>query len=239
MKTKLLLTLGVLWFAVAAVAAPAHVLIRVPPGQPLPAELAPLLAKWRHSGQITSALLLTQGRVENPVPGRTAKFEALAVLGFPNETACEIWAKDAAPALPAGLIVRRADVLAHAEFSPRDSSHAVFIVNTYTPLVPAARFAEYVAGYVQPLYEAMHATQHLVRYTAFLERGETGKVDALNVLEYRDAAAFSAVTAMKTKIRDQVAAAVPTYRQFDKIKDTLRVDGFGTTATSTELPPPK
>ena len=26
--------------------------------------------------------------------------------------------------------------------------------------------------------------------------------------------------------------------QFDKIKDTLRVDGFGTFATCTELPPP-
>lgn len=235
----LLATVAFAAFALVAHAAPANVLIRVPAGQAQPPDLAPLLAKWRQSGQVANALLLTRGRAENPeTPGRKPQFETFAVLEFPSENSADIWQREAAPALPAGLIVRRADALAHGELSPRDSNRSVFIVNTYTPTVPAARFGEFVAGYIKPLYEAMRGTKHLVRYTAYLERGETGKVDALNVLEYRDPVAFATVGAQKAGIREKLTATVPTYASFDKIKETLRTDGHGTAATYTELPPP-
>ncbi len=229
-----LLALGLA--AVAAQAAPTNVIIRTPAGAALPEALGPLLAKWRQSGQVSGVLFLTEGRSEKPE--HPAKFGALAVLEFPDDNSADLWQRDAAPALPAGLIVRRADALAHGELSPRDSNHSIFVVNTYTPLVPAARFNEFVQGYVKPLYEAMRGTKHLVRYTAYLERGETGKVDALNVLEYRDNHAFTAMGTLKTGLREKLAATSPTYPQFDKIKDTLRVDGFGTFANYTELPPP-
>lgn len=220
--------------ALAASAAPANVLVRVPAGQAMPAGLAPLLSEWRQSGRISGVLWLTQGRSEKPE--RTAKFEALAVLEFSSERACETWQSESARRLPAGLIARRVDVLAHGELPTSDHRQSVFVVNTYTPKVPAARFNEFVQGYVKPLYEAMRGTGHLVRYTAYLERGAVGETDALNVLEYRDAAAFGAVTKSKTALRDQVAATVPTYAEFDRIKDTLRLDGFGTTATFTIVP---
>lgn len=219
--------------AVLVAATPAHVLIRVPAGTPLPAELAPLLAKWRQTGQVANVLLLTQGKSEKPE--HPAKFESFAVLEFSSEDACGAWQKEAAPLLPAGLIVRRADVLAQGGMAPNDSLHSCFIVNTYTPLVPSARFGEYVLGYVKPLYEGMLGTKHLLRYTAYLERGEPGKADALNVLEYRDKAAWTAMGKVKGLIREQVAAANPSYAKFDKIKDTLRVDGFGTCALYTPL----
>lgn len=234
----LLAVTGAALLAVAAAAAPTNVIIRVPAGTPSPAGLPELLSRWRQSGQVSNVLLLTQGKAEKVQADRTAKFETFVVLEFLSEGSYESWQKNDAPALPAGLIVRQADALAHGELTPRDSNRSVFIVNTYTPSVPAARFNEFVQGYVKPLYEAMRGTKHLVRYTAYLERGETGKVDALNVLEYRDNVAFNTVVAMKTDIRDKVAAATPTYREFDKIKDTLRVDGYGTTATYAELPPP-
>ena len=222
--------------AVNLCAAPANVIIRLPAGAALPASLTPLLTQWRQSGQVVRVLLLTDGRSEKAE--RTAKFGALAVLEFSDENSADAWQRDAAPALSGGLIVRRADILVHAESSPRDPGHPVFVVNTYTPLVSAARFAEYVEGYVKPLYEAMRDTGHLVRYTAYLERGEKGKADALNVLEYRDRASFTIMGTLKTGIRDRLMATHPTYAQFDKIKDTLRLDGFGTAATRTELPPP-
>jgi len=212
------------------------VIIRSPAGAPLPEGLGALLSKWRQSGQVAGALFLTDGRSEKPE--RSAKFGALVVLEFPSENSADIWQRDAALALPAGLIVRRADALAHGELSPRDSNHSVFIVNTYTPLVPAAQFADYVAGYVKPLYEAMRGTKHLVRYTAYLERGTTGAGDALNVLEYRDNVAYAAMGTLKSGLRAKLTATHPTYAQYDKIKDTLRLDGFGTTATYTELPAP-
>ncbi|MEY2879878.1 MAG: hypothetical protein RLZZ15_2258 [Verrucomicrobiota bacterium] len=239
MISRLLLVLASLCAAISASAAPAHVLIRVPAGTPQPAALAPLVAQWRQSGQVAGALLLTRGRAENAAdPTRKPQFETFVVLEFPSENSADIWQRESAPSLPAGLIVRRADALAHGELSPRDSNRSVFVVNTYTPTVPAARFGEFVKGYISPLYEAMRGTKHLVRYTAYLERGETGKVDALNVLEYRDPVALAAVTEMKTGIREKLTATVPTYAAFDKIKDTLRRDGYGTTATYTELPPP-
>ena len=219
-----------------AVAAPTNVLIRVPAGTTSPAGLPELLAKWRQSGQVSNVLFLISGKPEKTE--RAAKFESLVVLEFLSEGSYESWRKDAAPALPASLIVHQADALAHGELSPRDSNRSVFVVNTYTPLVPAARFAEYVEGYVKPLYEAMRGTKHLVRYTAYIERGETGKVDAINVLEYRDPVAFSAMGTIKGGLREKLTATTPSYAAFDKIKDTLRVDGFGTFATYTELPPP-
>ena len=225
--------------AVATFAAPANVLIRVPAGTPPPVELAPLLAKWRQSGQVSNVLQLTRGRAEDPKnPERKPQFESLVVLEFPSENSAEIWQREAAPALPAGLIVRRADVLAHGELSPRDSNRSVFVANTYTPTVPAARYTEFVQGYISPLYEALRATKHLVRYTMYLERGAPGKADALSVLEYRDPVAVAALAKLKTGIRDKLTATVPSYAAFDKIKDTLRLDGHGTTATFTELPPP-
>jgi hypothetical protein len=220
----------------ASRAEPTNVLIRTPAGVACPPELSALLSKWRQSGQVANVLLLTDGRPEKP--GGEAGFGALAVLEFPSDGAYQSWNNEDAPSLPSGLIVRQADALAHGEILPRDSNRSVFVVNTYTPIVPAARFAEFVQGYVGPLYEAMRGTRHLVRYTAYLERGETGKVNAINVLEYRDPVAFEALGKMKAGIRKDLAAAVPTYGQFDGIKDTLRKDGPGTLASYTELPPP-
>jgi ABC-type phosphate transport system substrate-binding protein len=236
MKSKLILVLSFWWLAVASFAVPANVVIRVPAGAPMPAELAPLLSKWRQSGQVANALLLTQGKAETAA--NPAKFEAFAVLEFPSENSADIWQHDAAPALPAGLIVRRADALVHGELSPRDSNHSIFIVNAYTPTVPRERYNEFAQGYIKPLYEAMRATKHLVRYTMYHERGETRKVDALTVLEYRDSVAFATIGTLKAGIREKLTATVPTYASFDKIKDTLRVDGHGTYGTYTELPPP-
>lgn len=235
---RLLLVCALLLGAATAFAAPANVIVRVPAGTPTPAELAPLLAKWRQSGQVSNALLLTQGRVENPGPDRKASFETLAVLEFASEGAANNWERTAAPALPKGLVVRRADALVHGEVSPRDSNHSIFIVNAYTPTVPRERYNEFAQGYIKPLYEAMRATKHLIRYTMYHERGEQGQVNALTVLEYRDSLALAAITAQKLAIREKLTAGVPTYAAFDKIKDTLRLDGHGTVATYTELPAP-
>ncbi|MDB6114336.1 MAG: phosphate transporter periplasmic phosphate-binding protein [Lacunisphaera sp.] len=221
---------------VAAFAAPTNAIIRVPAGAATPAGLPELLSKWRQSGQVANVLFLTQGKPEKPE--HPAQFEAFVVLEFPNEAAYEAWNRNAAPELPAGLVAHQADALAHGELTPRDSNHSIFVVNAYTPLVSAARFTEFVQGYVAPLYEAMRGTKHVVRYTAYLERGEQGKAQAFNVLEYRDPVAFAAMGTLKPGIREKLAASNPTYPQFDKIKDTLRVDGFGTYATYTELPPP-
>ena len=69
----------------------------MPAGQAQPPELAPLLAKWRQSGQVANALLLTRGRAENAAePGRKPQFETFAVLEFPSENSADIWSREAA-----------------------------------------------------------------------------------------------------------------------------------------------
>lgn len=223
--------------AVVALAAPAHVLVRVPAGKPPPAELASLLAKWRQSGEVSQILFLTQGKGEKR--GAGAKFESLAVLEFADNNACERWQREAAPSLPGGLIVRRADLVLHRELEPHDSSRPFFLVNSYTPTVPAVRYVDFVRGYIKPLYEAMQGTGHLVSYSIFLERGEMGRVDALSVLEYRDSTAFAAMVPLKKGIRASLAATNPVYASYDKTKDGLRLDVGGTLATYTELPSPR
>lgn len=215
---------------------PTNVLIRVPGGAPLPAELPPLLAKWRQSGQVANALLLTQGRPEEG-RGKPA-LEALAVLEFLNEAAYQAWQRDAAPELPAGLIVRQADALTHGEITPRDSNRSVFVVNLYTPLVSRDRYNEFVQGYIAPLYAAQRATKRMVRSTMYLERDEVGQANAIAILEYRDPHAFRENTAAKMQIREKLTAEHPTYGRFHGIKDQLRRDGGGCYVTYTELPPP-
>ncbi len=233
----LLAVTGAALLAAAAAAAPTNVIIRVPAGAAEPAELPALLARWRQSGQVANVLHLTEGKAEKAEA--PAAFASLVVLEFQGEGSYAAWQKECTPALPAGLVVRRADAVAHGEITPRDSNRSVFVVNVYTPTVPAAKFTDYIQGYIKPLYEGMRATRHLIRYTAYLEHGETGKVDAINVLEYRDEVAFDALVKLKPGIREKLTANAPSYAQYDKIKDTLRIDRSGTYAKYAELPPPE
>jgi len=224
------------WLAVVATAAPTNVLIRVPAGKPMPAELTPLLSQWRQSGQVANVLLLTEGRPEKD--GAPAVFSSLAVLEFPSENSAAIWEKESRPALPAGLIVRRADTLVHFELTPRDSNRSIFVVNTYTPIVARERYNEFAQGYIRPLYEAQRATKHVVRSSMYHEHGPDGQVDVIAVIEYRDSLAFAAIPPLKLGIRAKLTANNPAYVKFDPIKDTLRKDVGGTIAAYTELPPP-
>lgn len=234
MIQKILLAAASLCLAAQAFAAPAHVLIRVRAGTPLPAELAPLLAQWKKSGQLSGVVLLTQGKPEKP--GDKAIFESLALLEFPNENSAELWQRDAAPSLPAGLRVRRADALVHGELSPRDSKHSVFLVNTYTPTVARDRYNEFAQDYLKPLYEGQSAAKILVRYTMFLERDAINQADALGVLEYRDADALVAAVAVKLDLRSKLIGSHPGYAKFDPIKAGLRKDVGGTFVSFTKLP---
>lgn len=228
--------LGAALCVVALSAAPTNVLLRVPAGAAVPAELPPLLAKWRQSGQAANVLFLTQGRPE------TAKdkqmFEALAVLEFPSEEAWAVWQRDCAPALPAGVLARRADALTHGEITPRDSNRSVFVVNVYTPTVERARYDEFVQAYITPLYAAQRAGKHLVRSTLYHEHGDTGRANSIAILEYRDPHAFAAGAAQKDGIRTRLTASNPGYVKFHPIKDQLRTNDGGNFATYTELPPP-
>lgn len=230
------LTLALVLGNCAALAAPCSVIIRVAPGASVPAALPGLLAHWRQSGQAASVLFLTQGRPETPKDRQL--FEALAVLEFPTEGAWAAWQRDCAPALPAGVLIRRADVLTHGEIAPRESNRSVFVVNVYTPTVDRARYDEFALAYIAPLYAAQRAGKNLVRATLYHEHGDTGRANSIAILEYRDPPAFAASASEKIVIRTQLTANNPGYAKFHPIKDQLRTNDGGNFATYTELPPP-
>lgn len=194
-----------------------------------------MLAQWLGSGQVADVLLLTQGRPEKP--GEVAGFEALAVLKFSSEAAYQSWRKDAATALPAGSIIRRAAVLTHGEILPRDPRRSAFVVNAYTPKVSRERYRGFAVDYLAPLYAAQQATKLLVRSTMYLEEGAVGQAQALAVLEYRDEAALTEIVPLKLKIRETLTATNPGYAKLHPIKDELRSDDGGTFANYTELAP--
>lgn len=219
---------------VIAQAAPPHVLLRVPAGSPMPPELPGLFAQWLGSGQVSNALLLTEGQAEKN--GQIPGFEAMGILKFPDEAAYQAWQKAASPSLPRGLIVRRAEVLTHDEISPADRRHTAFVVNAYTPKVSRERYREFAVEYLAPLYAAQQATKLLVSSTMYLEEGAVGQTQALAVLEYRDREALTEIVPLKLKIREKLNATNPGYARFHPIKDELRSDDGGTFAKYTELP---
>ncbi|HVU34235.1 MAG TPA: hypothetical protein VHE61_12430 [Opitutaceae bacterium] len=234
-RSRSLLAFASLLAAAAVQGAPAHVLIRVPAGRTVPAGLPRLLARWQATGQVERVLLLTDTKPERH--GAQALFGALAVLEFRDDNACVSWWKDDTAALPPGLIVRQADVLLRGATPSDGPGHPVYLVNTYTPTVPAAPYDAFVQGYIKPLYAAMQATGHLVGYTMYLERGETGRMNAFSVLEYRDAAALAAMPPLKRRIRAQLLANTPGYAHYDPIKGGLRGDDGGTFAVPTTWAP--
>ena len=219
--------------SVSAFAVPAHVLITAPAGAPVPAGFAAQLAAWRQSGQVVGVLLLEPSQREKP------GFAAFAALEFPSDSSCAIWEREAAPSLPAGLVVRRADVITHGELSPRDSNKSIFVVSVNQPIVPPAAYTEFANAFITPMLRAQNAAKILVRHTLFLERDPAGKGQAVLVCEYRDSVAFGRMTAVKAEARAKLVATTPTYVAANAAKDSIRTAVSETQSAYAELPAPE
>jgi phosphate transport system substrate-binding protein len=168
--------------ALASTAAPTQVLVTLPPGATAPAGYNEMLSAWRQSGQVSNVLLLDQAQKDKP------GFRSVVVLEFPSEGSFEVWRKEGAPRLAAPLAWKQADVMTHAEITPRDSNRSIFVVNAYQLAMSPAAFKELVDKTVAPgLYE-QRAGKSLIRYTMYLERDANPR--AILVREYRDSVAF-------------------------------------------------
>ena len=219
--------------SLSALAAPAHVLIVAPPGTAAPAGFAEVLARWRQSGEVASALLLEANQAKDP------GFASLALVEFPSEGSFEHWSKNEASKLEAPLTYKRADVLMHGEVYPRDSNKSVFLVNTYKLLVPAERYREFVQGYILPNMLDQKARQMLLRYTMYLDRGAGGDARATLVMEYRDSLAFSRREAVRDELVKKLTATDAAWKKWDDTQDSLRKNVSRTVSAYIELPPPQ
>src|SRR5215469_13443343 len=97
-----------------AVAAPAHIVITVPPGK-APGNLPALLAEWRQTGAVADTFLL------NSTAAKDAAFTSVAVLQFPDQASLDTWRRTGAPKLEMSAIVIAVDTIARGETFPRDS----------------------------------------------------------------------------------------------------------------------
>jgi phosphate transport system substrate-binding protein len=221
------------FFALPAVAAPAHVLITLPAGATAPAGYADQLATWRQSGEVANVVLLEQDQKKDP------GFASVALLEFPSEGSYEHWSKQDAPKLVSPLVVKRADVLTHGEVWPRDSNKSTFLVNTYHLLVPPERYKSFVEGYIVPNLLDQKAARILIRYTMYLERASGGEAQAMLVMEYRDSVAFSRRDALREELSRKLLATDVAWKKWDDTQDTIRKGLSRTQATYVELPPPQ
>lgn len=218
-------------FAGPAAAQTANVLIRVPTGSQTPDNLAPTIAAWRQSGQVSDAIWLEATSQKGP------GFSRFIALEFPTEGSYQAWVSEGQPKLAPLLEVKRVDVLTHGEKTPRDSNNSVFKINLYEPTSTPEKQREFATGYIKPLMDGQIAGKLLMRYTMYLERGTGGKTWLL--MEYRDPVAFERSEDFKGVLRPKLLKENPIYAAFDKEKDSLRKTGPETLSRYRELPPPQ
>jgi phosphate transport system substrate-binding protein len=227
-----LLATAALGFAAPAFAAPAHVILTVPAGARLPADLAPTLSRWRQAGEVADVLWLSADQREG------AAFDTFVELDFASEAAYRNWAAKDAPQLRAPVEIHPVEAVVHGETFPRDSNHSVFQVDTFNATSTAAEVADYATHYVKPLMEGERAAKVVMRYTMYEEHRPGGHDRAWLLTEYRDPSAF----ARASSVAGTVAAGLDRDQGFARLEQTrarFRTPGSLTLSRYQELPPPE
>ncbi len=216
----------------AAAAAPTHILLTVAPDAPGGAGLPGLLAEWRQTGMVADAWLI------DSAPRQQATFAAIAALQFPDEAAVEVWERKGAPLLGGGVVPTRVETLARGETFPRDSTKAFFLAAQYDVLASAAKYREFVKGYVAPEMEALRGRNILTSYFLFAGReGTAGAGHALLIMEYRDSVALDRRTQAMSEVRSQLAANA-AWKALAETKPSIRKERSLTQAAWELLPAP-
>jgi len=220
-------TAGAILAAIPAAAEPTHVILTVPPGTAVPANLPATIAAWRQSGEIADEVWLDSSQRD------AGAFATFVALDFPSEADYARWAKKDAPALDKSIEVRHAAGLADGQTFPRDSNHSVFRVDTFE--ATRGNLRDYAAQYITPLMEAQRQAKGVVRYTMYQQ--QDGKTAWL-LTEYRDPAAAANATQVADGIRARLVASDAAFAALDRNGGTLRTAGTVTAARYSELPPP-
>jgi phosphate transport system substrate-binding protein len=187
-----------------ALAAQQQVIVTLPAGATAPAGYAEQLSSWRQSGQVANVLVLEANPRDKPA------FGSLVVLEFPSEGSLDAWRKEGATKLAARLTWKQADVMTHAEITPRDSNRSTFVVNAFQPSMAPAAYRQYVEKTVAPGLYSQREGKALIRYTVYLERGAPGR--ALLVREYRDSVALG----KRTPVAGDVKSVSETVAQYQE-----------------------
>lgn len=228
----LLVAGAALAFATPALAEQAHVLLTIPAGEKVPADLAPTLSKWRQSGEVADVLWLDANQRD------ATAFETLVLLDFPDEAGYAAWAAKDAAALQAPVVQHHVTAEIHGETYPRDSNYSVFQVDSFQATRDRGEVEDYAKHYLKPLLEGQRLAKAVLRYTVFDEAQPDGRDKSWLLTEYRDPAAFSRAPALTREIGGKLGQQDPAFARIDQAKATLRTPGQQTVARYAELPPP-
>jgi phosphate transport system substrate-binding protein len=180
--------LALTWFAGASLAsaAPVYVVVTAPEGAAGGEALPSQLAHWRQSGLVSSVVLIDSS------DAKSTAFGSLTLLEFPDEPSYAQWNTVAAPALGQGLIVTRADSLAHAERTPRDSTRAIFQATMSEVKVSADDYRAFAKSKGLAAMNRWRSSRWVTSSTLYLARpGSAAPWQSLLVVEYPDNVAFS------------------------------------------------
>jgi phosphate transport system substrate-binding protein len=224
----ILLATAALALASPALADPAHVLLQIAPGTPLPADLGTTVAGWRETGAIADALWLEQNQRDG------AGFDTLVELDFPSDADYQRWTSTQRAKLPASVEVHPVDAVLHNEVYPRDDNYSVFTVAS----LPASASASAATTY-KPLLDKQRGDKTVMRYTLYRDKAAGGKSWLLT--EYRDPTAYARGSQIGTDATAKLAGAVtkarylelpapeltdlPSYKPQAKLTGTLRIYG--------------
>lgn len=227
------LATGGIGFASPAMSEPAHVILSIPDGAALPADLAPTLSKWRESGDVSDVLWLSSNQRRN------AAFDTLIELDFPSEADYRNWAAKDAPVLHAPVEIHKVDALVHAETYPRDSNYSTFQVDSFQTPASEAALQAYGNTVLKPLMESEREKKDVLRYTLYDEPLSTGGERAWIVTEYRDPASFAHAAALPAapgaqgtltlaryeELPPPDLSDLPNYQPVPQLAGTLRIYG--------------
>jgi phosphate transport system substrate-binding protein len=233
-RYALIATVAAVGLAAPALADPAHVIVSLPDGAALPADLAPTLSKWRQSGDVADVLWLSANQQQN------AGFNTFVELDFPSEADYQKWAAKDAPALRAPLEVHKVNALVHGETLPRDSNYSTFQVDMFQATGGEAALKGYANDILKPLMDSERAKKNVLRYTLYDEAEPGGQTKAWILTEYRDPASFARAAALPAPAagtRGLLTLAryeelpppnltdLPSYQAVPKLNGTLRIYG--------------
>jgi len=216
---------GALIAATPALAEPAHVVLTVPAGATLPADLATTVAGWRETGAVSDVIWLEQDQRAG------AGFDTFVELDFPSEADYQRWASSQRGKLSNVVEVHPVDAVMHGEVSPRDSNNSTFTVTTLPSSADAAA--------LKPVLEKQRGTKAVMRYTLYRDKLTGGSSWLLT--EYRDPTAYARASSVVADATGKYSGAVtkaryaelpapelpelPSYKPETKITGTLRIYG--------------
>lgn len=219
-------------------AEPAFALVTVPLGKSAPTDYASQIAQWKSAGQASNVVLLEKLPKQLAETGKkSAAYESMAIVEFPDESAYAEWNVQAAPRLGPDAVVKRADLLIHDEINPRDAATAYYAVNHYEALVPAGDYKTYSQTYIMPNMANQKDSGVMTSYSMYLEREPAGtNSKAVLVKEYLNEDAFIRSDAIKEEHKERVLLKDAEWSRINDTKTAIRTDLNETLSKQVVLP---